>query len=58
MTPEDKINRLVESIGAVSEVTRLWYDAFLSRGFTESQALYLAIEILKDQLKQTNEIPE
>lgn len=58
MTPDEKIKKLVESIGAVSEVTRLWYDAFLSRGFTESQALYLAIEILKDQLKQANEIPE
>lgn len=58
MTPDDKINKLIESIGAISEVTRLWYDAFLSRGFSESQALYLAIEILKDQLKQANEIPE
>ena len=58
MTPDDKIKNLIESIGAISEVTKLWYDSFLSRGFSESQALYLAIEILKDQLKQTNEIPE
>lgn len=58
MTPDDKINKLIESIGAVSEVTRLWYDAFLSRGFSESQALYLSVEILKDQLKQTNENPD
>ena len=58
MTPDDKINKLIESIGAISEITRLWYDAFLSRGFSESQALYLAIEILKVQLKQANEIPE
>ena len=58
MTPEEKIGKLIESIGAVSEVTRLWYDAFLSRGFSESQALYLSVEILKDQLKQTNEKPE
>lgn len=58
MTPDEKIKKLVESIGAVSEVTRLWYDAFLAQGFSESQALYLAVEILKDQLKQTNEDPK
>lgn len=52
MTPEEQIRQLIESIGSMCEMTRLWYDGFIAQGFTEAQALYLASDQLKDMMKK------
>lgn len=54
MTPEEQIRQLIESIGGMCEMTRLWYDGFIAQGFTEVQALYLAGDLLKDMMKKND----
>lgn len=47
----ENINNIINSFGAIAELTKIEYDAFINAGFDSYQALYLCCEILKSSLK-------
>lgn len=47
MTPEEKINELVSSIGAVAETLKIFYDRLIDQGFDEVKAVSLTIGFMK-----------
>lgn len=55
MNPLEQIKDLMNSIGAISEVMKMWYDAFLEQGFDKNQALYLTGKALAAILGTTND---
>ena len=55
MNPLDRIKDLMNSIGAISEVMKMWYDAFLEQGFDKNQALYLTGKALGAMLGTAND---
>ena len=44
---DDKINALINSAGAIAELTKIHYDAYLKAGFDETQALCLASRLME-----------
>lgn len=55
MNPLERIKDLMNSIGAISEVMKMWYDAFQGQGFNKNQALYLTGKALAAMLGTTND---
>lgn len=55
MNPLERIKDLMNSIGAISEVMKMWYDAFLEQGFDKTQATFLTGKALEAMLGATND---
>lgn len=47
MSPNDKIKGLIEAVGSVAEMCKMFYDVCMSQGFTEAQAMMLTVQIPK-----------
>lgn len=47
MTPEEKINELIDSIGAVAETLKIFYDKLIDQGFDEGKAIALTIGLMR-----------
>lgn len=47
---DDKINELVNSIGALAETLRVARDAFIANGFTRAEAITLCSQIIASTL--------
>jgi hypothetical protein len=45
---------LIHAIGVLTEMTRLFYKELIKVGFTQQEALYLAAEVMKYQIKPNN----
>lgn len=58
MDGNEYVNHLIESVGALAELTKIHYDAFLAVGFTEAQSLALAVEILKEAMRNNSSTQE
>ena len=44
---DEKINELINSMGAVAETLAISYNAFIKAGFESQQALYLTAKMLE-----------
>lgn len=47
MSPNDKIKELIAAVGGVAEMCKVFYDACMSQGFTDAQAMMLTAQIPK-----------
>lgn len=45
MSPDDKIKELITAVGSVAEMCKMFYDACIAQGFTNSQAIALTSQI-------------
>lgn len=47
MSTNDKIQGLIEAVGSVAEMCKMFYDVCMSQGFTDVQAMMLTSQIPK-----------
>jgi len=52
MAPNDELTKLLDSIGAISEMLKAMYDDLIKIGFTETQAMYLTGEFLRATIQK------
>lgn len=45
MSPNDKIEELIQAVGGVAEMCKVFYDSCKSQGFTDTQAMLLTSQI-------------
>lgn len=45
MNSNDKIERLISSVGSIAEMCKIFYDSCILQGFTNSQAITLTAQI-------------
>ena len=43
----EKVEELKTSLGALSEMTRLFYENLVNQGFDETQSLYLTAQMIR-----------
>lgn len=55
MTPEEKIENLINSFGAISEMLKMFYDRLIEQGFTRAQALQLTGKFLEATITVPNQ---
>lgn len=51
----NKLEELLNALGAMSEITRAEYESLVAAGFTSEQALYLTGVFLSENLRQNNQ---
>lgn len=47
MSTNDKIQGLIEAVGSVAEMCKMFYDVCMRQGFTDVQAMMLTVQIPK-----------
>ena len=52
MTPEEHVKQLIESVGAVVEFLKIFYDKLIDQGFDTWQAMALTEKFLEVTLGQ------
>lgn len=57
MTPQEQLNKLIEGIGAISELTYVYYKGLVKAGFRDDQALHLAESFVNNTMRDViNEV--
>lgn len=57
MTPQEQLNKLIEGIGVISELTYIYYSGLVKAGFREDQALHLAESFVNNMMRDViNEV--
>lgn len=51
----EQLRGLLTGLGAMAELTKASFDAFLRAGFNREQAIYLAGELMKESLRMSGD---
>lgn len=54
MSPEERVRGLINSIGAIAEMLKIFYDKSIDQGFSNQQALYLSGVFLETCINTSN----